>query len=88
MLLTCFGRMEMSGDMLNNLPYFLYMMEQEGHLNSRSEKIEKFIEILAAADDPNDAATQDAAFNAAGLRPGDLTSADNEYIIQEVERRM
>ena len=49
--------------------------------------IDNYVDMLAAADDPNDSATQVNLLYAAGLSPDALTSDDMEYIEREVNRR-
>ena len=49
--------------------------------------IDNYVDGLAAADDPNDSATQVNLLYAVGLSPDALTSDDIEYIEREVSRR-
>lgn len=49
--------------------------------------IDNYVDRLAAADDPNDNATQANLLYAVGLSPDALTSDDIEYIEREVSRR-
>lgn len=49
--------------------------------------IDEYINRLAAADDPNDGATQADLLYGVGLSPSDLTSDDIEYIEREVSKR-
>ena len=49
--------------------------------------IDDYVDRLAAADDPNDSATQTNLLYAVGLSPDALTSDDIEYIEREVSRR-
>lgn len=49
--------------------------------------IDNYVERLAAADDPNDSATQANLLYAVGLSPDALTSDDIEYIEREVNKR-
>jgi hypothetical protein len=49
--------------------------------------IDNYVDRLAAADDPNDSATQANLLYAVGLSPDALTSDDIEYIEREVSRR-
>mgnify|MGYP003329970259 CR=1 FL=1 len=51
------------------------------------QQIEDFIDILAAADDPNDEATQWDALEQVGLNANDLSPADLDYIEKEVANR-
>lgn len=51
------------------------------------QQVEDFIDILAAADDPNDEATQWDALEQVGLNANDLSPADLDYIEKEVARR-
>lgn len=55
---------------------------------NRTSRIEQLIDELAAADDPNDSATQNAAFARAGfLSADDLTDSEIEYAQEEIARR-
>lgn len=51
---------------------------------NHQQKIEDFIEALAASDNPNDGATQLHLANEVGLNPNELTSTDLEYIARKV----
>ncbi len=64
---------------VNNLAFSAYAFSQQ--------RIEDFINALAAADDPNDGATQTDLLYGVGLNPSDLTSDDIEYIEREVSKR-
>jgi hypothetical protein len=50
-------------------------------------RVDDYVDRLAAANDPNDGATQANLLYAAGLSPDALTSDDIEYIEREVSRR-
>ena len=52
-----------------------------------NQKIEDFIEALAAEPNPNDLSRQYALAKAAGLNLNNLTSFDIEYIEKEVAKR-
>jgi hypothetical protein len=54
---------------------------------SHQEQIEAFINLLAAADDPNDGETQWDALRQVGLNVNDLSPFDLDYIEKEVARR-
>lgn len=49
--------------------------------------IDNYVDRLAAADDPDDSATQVNLLYAVGLSPDALTSDDMEYIEREVSKR-
>ena len=51
------------------------------------QKIEDFVEALAAEPNPNDLSRQYALAKAAGLNLNNLTSYDIEYIEKEVAKR-
>ena len=51
------------------------------------QQIEDFINLLAAADDPNDGEAQTELLYQVGLSPNDLTSYDIDYIEREVSAR-
>ena len=51
------------------------------------QKIEDFIEALAASGNPNDGTTQRYLAKEVGLDPSELTSSDIEYIESEVAYR-
>lgn len=54
---------------------------------SHMQKIEDFIEALAASGNPNDGVTQRYLAKEVGLDPSELTSSDIEYIESEVAYR-
>ena len=54
---------------------------------SHMQKIEDFIEALAASGNPNDGVTQRYLANEVGLSFNELTSSDIEYIEREVAYR-
>ena len=64
---------------INNLAFSAYAYHQTC--------IDDYVERLAAADDPNDSATQANLLYAVGLSPDALTSDDIEYIEREVSER-
>lgn len=49
--------------------------------------VDRYIELLAAADDPNDSAEQLALLHRVGRNPSDLSQCDIDYIEREVNRR-
>lgn len=49
--------------------------------------VDRYIELLAAADDPNDPAEQLALLHRVGRNPSDLSQCDIDYIEREVNRR-
>ena len=49
--------------------------------------IDQYVELLAAADDPNDPAEQLALLHRIGRNPSDLSQSDIDYIEREVSRR-
>ena len=50
--------------------------------------IDDYINLLAAADDPNDPYTQTSLLYQVGLTPDTLTSEDMNYIEREVSERL
>lgn len=50
--------------------------------------VDDYVNLLAAADDPNDSATQTALLYQVGLSPVDLTSDDIRYIEREVSSHL
>ena len=64
---------------MNNTAFSAYAFHQQ--------QIEDFIDVLAAADDPNDRYEQLAAARCVGLDPSSLTSDEKEYIEKEVVKR-
>lgn len=64
---------------VGNLAFSAYAFHQQ--------QIEDFIEVLAAADDPNDGYEQLAAARCVGLDPSSLTFDEKEYIEKEVAKR-
>lgn len=54
---------------------------------SYNQKIEDFIDLLAAADDPNDVATQDELSMRVGLTWSWLSDDELRYIEREVAKR-
>lgn len=70
-----------------NTAFWLYAMEQEGELSTRQGKINKVIKLLAQSADPNDFATQCAAYNAARIDSDTFTDSEINYIEREVARR-
>lgn len=73
--------------MFNDPAFMLYAMECEGETDTRLGTINKFIKILAMADDPNDAEIQFRCASQAGLNLDSLSSGECNYIESEVERR-
>jgi hypothetical protein len=55
---------------------------------AHQQAIEDFIDLLAAADDPNDELTQKELFMRVGLKQEWLTNDDIDYIIFEVNKRL
>jgi hypothetical protein len=49
--------------------------------------VDQYIELLAAADDPNDSAEQLALLHQVGRNPSDLSQCDIDYIEREVAKR-
>lgn len=70
-----------------NDAFWLYAMEQEGDLPTRQGKIQKVIKLLAQSADPNDFATQCAAYASARIDSDTFTDAEVSYIEREVARR-
>jgi hypothetical protein len=70
-----------------NIPYFLYMAECEGMIDTREGKIQKVIQLLAAADDPNSVEAQQQAFAQVNLNLFSLTSMEQLRIESEVAKR-
>lgn len=50
--------------------------------------IDDYVNLLAAADDPNDPYTQTSLLYQVGLTPDTLTSEDMNYIEREVSERL
>lgn len=73
--------------MLNDPAFMMYVLEQEGEIDTRQGKINKFIKILAMTDDPNDVETQFKCASQVGLNFSSLSSDECSYIESEVERR-
>lgn len=71
--------------MNNMLMYFAFEEEQE---KKKREKIEKVINFLVLAEDPNDFYTQQMIFNQVNLSISDLTKDDIVYIEKEISRRL
>lgn len=65
-------------------PYYLYMAEKEGYLNTREGKINKLITLLCECDDPN--YYFDKYCNKVGLNQWDLTDKEANRIKREVEK--
>ena len=74
--------------MFNDPAFMLYAMECEGETDTRLGTINKFVKILAMADDPNDAETQFRCASQVGLSLGSLSPGECSYIESEVERRI
>lgn len=70
-----------------NTAFSCFAMESEGDLPTRRGKIEKVIKILAVAANPDDFATQCAAYNEADIDSDTFTDTEIEYIITEVRRK-
>ena len=64
--------------------FMAYAMECEGDMLIRRGRLNKAIKELAAADDPNDFATQLSIFTANDLLP--LDASEIEYIENEVNK--
>lgn len=70
-----------------NPAFMLYMMEQEGELDTYEGKINKAIKYLAHSSDPTDECELYAALDYAGLRPGDVSQYDINRIQKEAARK-
>lgn len=71
----------------SDLAFMGYVFEQEGMTTTRQGKINKVIKMLAQSADPNDFATQCAAYNAARIDSDTFTDSEIKYIEREVARR-
>ena len=71
----------------SDLAFMGYVFEQEGMTATRQGKINKVITLLAQSADPNDFATQCAAYNAARIDSDTFTDSEINYIEREVARR-
>lgn len=71
----------------SDLAFMGYVFEQEGMTTTRQSKINKVIKLLAQSADPNDFATQCAAYNAARIDSDTFTDSEINYIEREVARR-
>ena len=69
---------------MHNDLFMAYAMECEGDMPTRRGRLNKAIKELAAADDPNDFATQLSIFTANDLLP--LDASEIEYIENEVNK--
>ena len=65
---------------IENVAFSAYAMHQQA--------IEDFIDVLAAADNPNDGTTQYELARQVGLDPNSLTAFDIEYIEREVAKKV
>lgn len=65
---------------INNLAFSAYAYHQSA--------IDDYVNLLAAADDPNDPYTQTSLLYQVGLTPDALTSEDMNYIEREVNERL
>ena len=74
--------------MFNDPAFMMYVLEQEGETDTRLGTINKFVKILAMADDPNDAETQFRCASQVGLNISSLSPGECSYIESEVERRI
>lgn len=70
--------------MLNDPAFMMYMLEQEGEIDTRQGKINKVIKILSQSANPNDEMTQMIAFDSVGLNGYSLSNSEIEYIEREV----
>ena len=73
--------------MLNDPAFMMYVLEQEGEIDTRQGKINKVIKILSQSANPNDEMTQMAAFHVAGIEKYSLSNSEVEYIEREVSNR-
>ena len=64
---------------INNLAFSAYAYHQSA--------IDDYVNLLAAADDPNDSYMQTSLLYQVGLSPDALTSDDIEYIEREVTKK-
>jgi hypothetical protein len=69
----------------NMLMYFAFEEEQQ---RKKREKIEKVINFLVLAEDPNDFYVQQMIFNQVNLSINDLTKDDIVYIEEEISKRL
>lgn len=69
----------------NMLMYFAFEEEQQ---RKKREKIEKVINFLVFAEDPNDFYVQQMIFNQVNLSITDLTKDDIVYIEEEISKRL
>ena len=73
--------------MLNDPAFMMYVLEQEGEIDTRQGKINKVIKILSQSANPNDEMTQMSVFNSVGLDHYSLSNSEVEYIEREVSNR-
>lgn len=73
--------------MLNDPAFMMYVLEQEGEIDTRQGKINKVIKILSQSANPNDEMTQMTAFDSVGLDGYSLSNSEVEYIESEVSNR-
>ena len=64
----------------------LYAMECEGDLSTRTSKIEKFIKLLAASDNPNDSAIQYIICKQVGLDSNSFSEKEIRYIEEKTSK--
>lgn len=70
-------------DDVETTAFNLFCMEE-----SKSQKIEEFINLLSQAEDPNDSGVQTLYYFASGLdKETELTLSEKEYIEREVANR-
>lgn len=69
-----------------NSAFMLYAMECEGDLSTRTSKIEKFIKLLAASDNPNDPVTQYNICDQVGLDSNSFTEKEIKYIEEKTSK--
>ena len=65
-----------------------YQMECVGDIPTKRGKMEKIIRLLAETDDPNNLEVQNNIFTSVGLNIEDLTSAEIQYMENEIARRI
>lgn len=68
-----------------NPAFGLFVLEQEGEVDTHEGKINKAIKYLSRSYNPDDLCEQYSAFERAGLAPGDLSSADIDRIVREAK---
>ena len=70
-------------------PYHMYMMEQEGMLDTHKSKVIKLVKefnrLAACGYNINDGGVQASVFCECGIKYNDLTASDLEYITTHVK---